>query len=147
MNRKTGSFTQYFINPNDTSSFGQNVITAILQDRTGKLWIGSWEGGGVYLFNRVNNKFKNYLKGIDVTSIYEDADGAVWVGGNDGLYKFDRSADAFIRYDNSSSLTGISDIKCMLEDNEKYLWLGTPDGIVRLNPQGMKPVFMAKITE
>jgi ligand-binding sensor domain-containing protein len=52
MNRKTGSFTQYYINPNDTCSFCHNMITAILEDKTGKMWIGSAWGGGVYLFNR-----------------------------------------------------------------------------------------------
>jgi signal transduction histidine kinase/streptogramin lyase len=136
LNRKTGSFTQYFINPNDTSSWGQNFISAILQDRTGKLWIGCWEGGGVNLVNRVNNTFKNYLKGINVTSIYEDRDGVVWLGGHDdGLYKYDRSSDNFIRYDDSISFTGISGVKSIVEDNQKYLWLGTSDGIVRLNPQ------------
>ena len=134
MNRKTSSFTQYYINPNDTLSFGQNVITAILGDKTGKLWIGSW-GDGVYLFNRENNTFKNYLKSIEVNSIYEDTDGVMWLGGNTGLYKFDRSSDTFIRYEDSSSLTGIPDVLYMVEDNQKYLWLGTSDGIVRLNPQ------------
>jgi ligand-binding sensor domain-containing protein len=76
---------------------------------------------------------------MDVNSIYEDSDGVTWLGGSiQGLYKFDRSSDAFIHYDNSGSLTEIPDVLCIVEDNQKYLWLRTPDGIVRLNPQRNK---------
>ena len=109
-------------------------VPAILRDKTGKLWIGTW-GGGVNLFNRESNKFKNYLKGTTVSCLYEDADGALWLGGNDGLYKFDRSADAFIRYKVSGSFTEIPDVSRMVEDNQKYLWLQTSDGMMSLNPQ------------
>lgn len=133
-NNKTGSFTQYFINPNDTSLSGPGSVTAIHRDKTGKLWIGTW-GGGVNLFNRESNKFKNYLKGTMVSCLYEDADGVLWLGGNDGLYKFDRSADAFIRHKVSSSFTEIPDVSHMVEDNQKYLWLQTSDGMMSLNPQ------------
>ncbi len=133
-NSKTGSFTRYFINPGDSSITGQNAITAILLDKTGKLWLGMWLGG-VNLFNRESNKFKNYLEGTKVSCLYEDADGVLWLGGNDGLYKFDRRADAFIRYKDSSSLFEIPDVSHMVEDDQKYLWLQTSDGMMSLNPQ------------
>jgi len=133
-NSKTGSFTQYVINPNDASLAGEGAVSAILRDNTGKLWIGTW-GGGVNLFNRENNKFKNYLKGITVSCLYQDADAALWLGGNDGLYKYDRSADAFIRYKVSGSFTEIPDVSHMVEDNQKYLWLQTSDGMMSINPR------------
>ena len=133
-NSKTGSFTRYFINPNDTSLFGPGNVSAILRDKTGKLWIGTF-GGGVNLFNRESNKFKNYLKGTKVKCLYEDADAALWLGANDGLYKFDRSADAFIRYRVSGSFTEIPDVSGLVEDNQKYLWLQTSVGMMSLNPQ------------
>ena len=135
MNRKTGSFAHYLINPNDTALFGQNFITSILQDKTGKLWIGSWNGAGVNQLNRKNNKFRNYLKGTSIVCIHEDRDGVLWLGAYDGLYRFNRSADKFIRYSDSSSITGISGVLGMIEDNQKYLWLTTSNGFVRINPQ------------
>jgi signal transduction histidine kinase/ligand-binding sensor domain-containing protein len=135
LNRKTNSFTRYFIKPKDTTEWGENTISAILRDKKRKLWIGTWLGGGVYLFNTENSKFKNYLTGITVSCLLEDADGALWLGSDDGLYKFDRNIDAFIRYKVSSSLTDISFVNSMVEDNQKYLWLQTQDGLVSLNPQ------------
>jgi len=133
-NHKTGSFTRYFINPNDSSLFGPGNVSAILRDKTGKLWIGTW-GGGVNLFNRESNKYKNYLKGTRVKCLYEDADAALWLGGNDGLYKYDRSADTFIRYKVSGSFAEIPDVSGLVEDNQKYLWLLTSDGLMSVNPQ------------
>ena len=57
------------------------------------------------------------------------------MGANDGLYKYDRSADAFIRYKVSGSFTEIPDVSHMVEDNQKYLWLQTSDGMMSLNPR------------
>ena len=135
LNRKTNSFTQYFINPKDTTEWGENTISAILRDKTGKLWIGTWLANGVHLFNPENNTFKNYLTGISVSCLFVDADGVLWLGSDGGLYKYDHHADAFIRYKVSGSFTDINTLYSMVEDNQKYLWLETPDGLVSLNPQ------------
>jgi ligand-binding sensor domain-containing protein len=135
LNRKTNSFTRYYINPNDTAEWGENMISAILRDKTNKLWIGTWLRGGVHLFNLENNTFKKYLTGITVSCLFEDADGVLWLGSDDGLYKFDRNADVFSRYKDSNSITDISFVSSMVEDNQKNLWLQTPDGLMRLNPQ------------
>jgi signal transduction histidine kinase/ligand-binding sensor domain-containing protein len=135
-NSKTGSITQYFINPNDTTEWGENCVTALLQDKTGKVWIGTWFGEqGVYLFNRENKIFKNYLKGTNISCLFEDEDGVLWVGGSDGLYKFDHNTDAFILYTDTSSFIEIPDVSRMVEDDQKYLWLQTTLGMMRLNPQ------------
>jgi class 3 adenylate cyclase/ligand-binding sensor domain-containing protein len=135
-NSKTASFTQYFINPNDTSLRGQGAfpVSAFLRDNTGKLWVGEW-GGGVNLFNQKDNNFKKYLKGTQVSCLYEDADATLWLGANNGLYKYDRSADAFILFKVSGLLAEIPDISRMVEDNQKYLWLQTSDGMMSVNPQ------------
>jgi ligand-binding sensor domain-containing protein/signal transduction histidine kinase len=135
LDRETGLFTQYFMNPADTSRFGLNIVTSVLEDKTGKMWVSSWNGAGVYQFSRENKKFKNYLKGSSIMCTYEDADGVLWIGGSDGLYKFNNDIDNFIRYSDSGSPAGISDVLSIVEDNQKYLWIGTSDGIVRLNPQ------------
>ena len=45
------------------------------------------------------------------------------------------AADAFIRFKVSGSFTEIPDVSRMVEDNQKYLWLQTSDGMMSLNPQ------------
>ncbi|OFY55310.1 MAG: hypothetical protein A2X22_02915 [Bacteroidetes bacterium GWF2_49_14] len=132
---KTGNYSNYLINPVDTSKYGQNSITAILRDKTDKLWIGSLMGGGLNLFNEKTGEFKNYLNVWDVNCLYEDSSGTVWVGSNDGLYKYDLSSDKFILYSDSNTKAEISSVLCIVEDNQSYLWLATTNGIVRINPQ------------
>ncbi|MEP6950839.1 MAG: two-component regulator propeller domain-containing protein [Ginsengibacter sp.] len=135
MDQKAGSFTHHIIKENDTSGFGSNLVTAILEDREGKLWIGAWGQNGVFQLNRQTGKLENYLKGINITSIHEDADGILWAGGEDGLYQFNPSSQTFSRFIDPSSLTGIRDVFSMEEDDKKNLWLGTSNGITRLNPR------------
>lgn len=135
MDRKTGKFFSYFLNQKDTSTFGLNLVTSILEDQTGKLWVSAWNGMGVSLFSRENKTFKSYLKGTSIMCLYEDADGILWAGGNDGLYKFNPGIDNFIRYSDIGSPAGITDVLSIIEDNQKYLWIGSSGGIVKLNPQ------------
>ncbi|MGE5448148.1 MAG: two-component regulator propeller domain-containing protein, partial [Bacteroidales bacterium] len=135
MDRATGRFTQYLLNPADTATFGLNTITAVLEDKTGKMWLSSWNYTGINLFNPQTRTFKNYLKGTSMMCLYEDSDGVLWAGGLDGLYRFNREVDNFIRYSDIGSPAGISNAMSIVEDNQKYLWIGSEEGIVRLNPQ------------
>ena len=135
LNRETGSVTEFLIHPNDTAEFGKNGITSILEDKTGKFWIGTWSGGGLYQFNTETKVFKNVLNDKSVSYIFEDTEGVLWVGCFENLYRYDRGADNFIPYFDPNSPSGIT-VTSMVEDNQKYLWIGTWNKtIVRLNPQ------------
>ncbi len=136
MDRKTGEFTHFLIDPADkNNAFGKNVITGIIEDTSGKLWIGTWNGSGVNLFDREKKTFKQYLKGSNIMCVFEDSDSVLWAGGSDGFYKYNPDIDNFIRFGDSGSIYGIPNVFNLVEDNQKYLWIGTVDGIVRLNPQ------------
>ncbi len=92
LNTKTGSFSQYRHNTNDTSSLSDNSVTSILEDKEGRLWVGTYPDGGVNLLNPQTGKFKHYLKGRGITgTIYQDAMGTIWAGTHDGLYRFNRA--------------------------------------------------------
>ena len=135
LDRETGSATEFLIYPNDTAEFGKNAITSILEDKTGKLWIGSWFGGGLYQFNTETKEFKNMLNFKYVGCIYEDTDGVLWAVGGDNLYKYDSNTENFIPYKDRNLPFGILAAQ-MVEDNQKYLWIGSWDNtIVRLNPE------------
>ncbi|MCJ7772629.1 MAG: hypothetical protein MUP22_05795, partial [Desulfobacterales bacterium] len=133
LDHKTGSSTQYLLNPIDTAMFGQNFITAVLLDKNGRLWVGSLGGGGLNLFNREKGTFKNYLNVFRVNCIFEDGDSIVWVGTNDGLYKYDNGSDRFIRYKDLNTLSEISSVSAIVEDNQHNLWFGTSNGIVKID--------------
>ncbi|MFD2722012.1 ATP-binding protein [Hymenobacter monticola] len=59
-----------------------NTITALLADRTGRVWVGT-HGTGLASFEPGRNAFdyaRLTKKGLDVSSFAEDADGRLWVG-------------------------------------------------------------------
>jgi ligand-binding sensor domain-containing protein len=84
-----------------------NIVTSLLQDRKGFLWIGTY-GGGLDKLNLKKGAFTNYhfdpndltsLSKNDVLSIYEDASGTIWVGTHlgKGLSKIETSIEKFNR--------------------------------------------------
>lgn len=135
MDRSTGQFTQYIINPTDTATFGFNTVTSVLEDRTGKRWVTSWNKVGIHEFDLQSQTFRPYLKGSSMMCLLEDSDGVLWAGGLDGLYRFDRQANNFIRYSDPGAPAGIQNVLSMVEDSQKQLWIGSGEGLVRLNPE------------
>ena len=136
MDRKTGKFRSYFIDPNDTVPGGANFITYVLKDRQRKFWVGTWFG--LYMFNQQNGRFKEYWKGKSTYSLCEDSQGNLWVGSNDGLYLYNRTSDTFSPFVDPSSLTSIPDVISIAEDNQKNLWICGSNGLLKLNPERNK---------
>jgi len=143
--RKTGRFAQYYIYPDDTVAFGKNLITSVLEDKGSKLWVATWFGGGVNLFDRDHKISKNYLKGTNINFVYKDSDGLIWAGGTEGLYQYNSARDNFIHIGDSGSMSGISDVSGIIEDNQKNFWFITPEGLVKLNPQRNETTRFGKI--
>lgn len=53
-------FKHYVNNVNEKTSLSNNIVTSIIQDRYGSLWIGTY-GGGLDKFNPVANTFINFI--------------------------------------------------------------------------------------
>lgn len=112
--RKRNKYQLFQQNPDDSNAISGNVITGILKDHKGKLWVGTRKG----LLNRLelseNNtyRFIQYKHNPDdpasiaegfVNQIYEDQSGRLFFhfyGGNIDI--FDREKDAFFHLDYSS---------------------------------------------
>lgn len=134
-NERTNSFKRYLLNPSDTANSGTNLVVAILEHNNQALWIGAWGQNGVSQFHKDSGKFDNYLRGTNAISICLDSDGELWAGGEDGLYRFNKTARTFTRFIDPSSVSGISDVVSIVEDDFKNLWIGSTYGLYRLNPQ------------
>lgn len=73
-------------------------IQCILEDRRGRLWVGS-EGGGLSLYDPERDRFEpvNNRYGLLAEAVFnlsEDADGNLWMGTNAGLVRLTVSEDA-----------------------------------------------------
>ncbi|MCB0656674.1 MAG: GHKL domain-containing protein [Saprospiraceae bacterium] len=133
-NPESGKITRYYINPMDLKSlFGINFINSILKDRDNRYWVGTAGGGGLYLFDPVKGTFKKYLDVFRVMVIFEDSKGTLWAGSTDGLYQYDPKSDSYFRYADRGGNSIVSEVNSMVEDQDHYLWLGTGEGIVRMD--------------
>ncbi|MGK6352430.1 ligand-binding sensor domain-containing protein [Parapedobacter sp. DT-150] len=69
-----------------------NDVNAIIEDKTGKLWLGTRGYASVYdgkTFTTITNKDGKAF--ANVRSIIKDKKGNIWLGGNDGLWRYDGS--------------------------------------------------------
>jgi len=99
----TGAAMHYDHDPQDPGSLSSSEIHAIMEDRTGRLWIGTW-GGGLNQLDRATGKFTHYtvndgLPNNTVYCILEDQSGRLWLSTNNGLSRFDPGARTFRNYD------------------------------------------------
>ncbi len=66
----------------------------------------------------------------NVVSIYQDKNGFIWIGTEDGLNKYDGNKFNIYRSDSedSTSISG-NNIRCIQEDHNGNLWIGTGSGV------------------
>ena len=135
------NFQVYKNNAAKGSSLSDNTIWALLEDKAGKLYIGT-DNGGLNIYDQENDSFTSYLHdpedqssigANEVSAIFEDTRGTLWVGTDGGgLHIFDRKNKRFIRFQHDPKNPGtiISNvITCITEDREGNLWVGTDKGI------------------
>ncbi|MDP8205414.1 MAG: two-component regulator propeller domain-containing protein [Candidatus Electryonea clarkiae] len=110
-------------------------ISAIVQDKRGFLWLGTFDGG----LNRYDGyDFKVYRHDSDdqsslrhdrIFSLFEDSRGDLWVGTRYGLDRFDYDTETFYHFnfknDNPSYKLAASEVRSICEDMSGTVWAGT----------------------
>jgi signal transduction histidine kinase/ligand-binding sensor domain-containing protein len=118
------------------------VITALHQDRTGFIWIGSRDGLALYdgySFTHFEHDPSDpySISGNTIRTIYEDGRGNMWFGTNTGgLNRLDRTTWHFehFRHDSADPRSISHDsVYAILEDRTGALWVGTQQGLNRLD--------------
>ncbi|MBK5271062.1 MAG: SMP-30/gluconolactonase/LRE family protein, partial [Bacteroidia bacterium] len=144
----TNTFTHYRHDKNDPESLSDDIVSAVLVDHLGNVWVGN--NGGLDLLDKKTGKFKHYSNNPDdpsslsfniVRSLYEDKAGELWVGtgfafiddNNGGLNRFNRKTGTFTRYmsDPKDPQTLINNkVRAIFEDSYGNFWVGTKgDGL------------------
>lgn len=87
-------FTHYKNDPKRADSIASNFVECILQDRAGRLWIGTVDGG-LHQFHPEKGTFTRFSLALSgetgtssVYSMVEDAYGTLWLGTLEGLLRF-----------------------------------------------------------
>lgn len=141
--RQAGEWRRYMAdpeNPDDNTTISHNDVRAIYEDSFGDVWIGAYEGN-VDRYDSEQERFINYdlsynnrLVASAVQYFYEDSQNRFWIGTRGaGLMVYDRENDQIIPFDFAEEQPG-NMIQSIVEDNNGNLWMGTNNGLSRLNP-------------
>jgi len=137
LNRYDGlTFRVYKRDPEDPDSLGFSYIKALHEDRTGRLWIGTF-GGGLSRYDRGTDRFIRYqyrkgdpssLSSDSVQALCEDRSGALWIGTTSGLNHYDPQTDTITRFElfTADDVAGTQvNVLAIAEDALGRLWVGT----------------------
>jgi ligand-binding sensor domain-containing protein/signal transduction histidine kinase len=125
----------------DKNSIHTNPIVCIYEAKDGTLWLGTY-GGGVIRYDRKINQFIEYKNlhldsttklRVNVRSIFEDNDGALWFATSEGLDKFDNQTNTFTNYHFESDIHADNNVVSIQKDTSGKLWLGTYLGLKLFN--------------
>ena len=117
------------------------VPTALAQDPDGFLWVGTQGGLGRW----DGYRFRGYKPDPNapgslpdgwIRTLHIDARGQLWIGTSvGGLARYDREHDRFAIVPLSSETGGHRHIGAIADDGAGGLWIGTDDGLDRLDPE------------
>ncbi|WP_461072933.1 YceI family protein [Spirosoma horti] len=128
--RAVGKSFRNFTSPNAPLFYKEghwnNDIHTILEDKTGKMWVGTRGDAFVYdgkKFTTLTHKGEPFL---DVWAILEDRKGTIWLSGYNG-FKGDRRPGGLYRYD-GSSFTKVSErgAYAIIQDKQGNIWTTGP---------------------
>jgi signal transduction histidine kinase len=114
--------------------FGSAIVSAIYQDRSGRLWIGTQEGLAL-LQDQEWKRFttQDGLSAKRIRAIADDPTGNVWIGTEGGGLNCWRD-EHFTAYRKSENGLPSDDVSSLYVDEEGVLWVGTNGaGLARLD--------------
>jgi signal transduction histidine kinase/ligand-binding sensor domain-containing protein len=107
----------------------QNTVQALLQTKSGFVWLGTEAG----LIRFDGNSFETFdknsspaLPGNDVRCLAETRAGAMWVGTSEGLARWQDGKIVVFTKANGLAANGI---RALVEDNNEELWVWTDGGL------------------
>jgi ligand-binding sensor domain-containing protein/signal transduction histidine kinase len=105
-----------------------NNVSALAEDADGNIWVGTLSG-----LNRIRHGIISHIASCaHVTSIDPSADGSLWVSSESGLIYVPRGLTPVRVFTQRDGLpTNV--IEGVAEDTLGHLWLGTEQGIVRID--------------
>jgi diguanylate cyclase (GGDEF)-like protein len=142
----TGARRAFAHDARDPDSRSVSGTTTIVEDRRGRVWMGSeWSGGGRDVLDTARGTFRHFrhragdaasLADDNVSMLYEDPRGRLWAATATGLNEIITAADGGISFRSYAFAYSVGHIKVlgMQGDRRGQLWLSTTGGILRLDP-------------
>ena len=145
LDRSTGQLTRYSFAPRDSPDQALTGVSAMLEDRSGTLWLGTF-ADGLLRFDREHQRFTRFRTeptdpesiGEDrITALSEDREGTIWVGlGATEPSFFPTAHPSFMKlpfdWQNRDNL-GERLVNAIYQDKQGFLWIGTTGGLSRID--------------
>lgn len=141
-------FIVYYHQADNEQSISSDRINAVITDRNGDIWIGTDKGVDKLVISDKAGKIKyiehykpeidnqNGIAGSNIFFIYEDPQGELWFGTDNGMSHYQKEENKFINYrNNPSDFNSLSEntVNAIFKDKNHYLWIGTNFGLNRLD--------------
>lgn len=117
----------------NTPHFG--CIWALGKDKENNLWVGTYSQGLFKLKNNDSTRFYSKSKAFrnDYFSIFQDSRNNIWLGTDDGLYKYDNNTISRIHKEQIKGK-----ISYITEDRKNHLWICSDNGLVSMTTDNVK---------
>jgi ligand-binding sensor domain-containing protein/signal transduction histidine kinase len=142
--RATDRFKAYRYDPQNPHSLSNDIVSRMLVDRDGVLWIATWDG--LNRFDASTDQFTRYYfdperKDILYLDLVQGPGGQLWLGTHSlGLQRLD-SNGRFMSYQHQpGNADSVSDsrVNSVHFDRSGTMWVGTQNGLDRLDPKTSK---------
>ena len=122
INTSNNSISQFSCYNPFTKRIEKN-IWFVYQDSKRNIWASATNEGSLYLFDRIKNSFVLFDQSINnLQCLTETSDGKLWGGNYTSLFAIEKGLAKH------KKITIGNAIRCIYEDKNKNLWLGTQDG-------------------
>ncbi|WP_303921465.1 two-component regulator propeller domain-containing protein [Draconibacterium sediminis] len=131
---------------NDSRELSSNIIRALHEDRSGKVWIGTENGLNCYnpetgdiSYYFYSPSDTNSLNDNTINAILEDSFGNLWIGTNSGLNKkiekFDDEGNKIVEFKGFPQTEYLKNdyISGLMEDDLGHLWIRTFQGMLEFD--------------
>lgn len=120
-------------------------VRAVLEDREGTIWIGTFAGGLHRLAHgRIDVcDFNRDLRSQSILALHQDDEGTLWIATLEGLARWQHGA--LFRFDDAHGLPdGV--VNQIVDDEEGHLWLGTHRGVARIRRDELNAVAEGRLS-
>ena len=125
-----------FAHISTAEGLSQIRVMNMVQDDLGFMWFGTLVGLNrfdgytfkVFVHERGN---RNSLSGVDIESLFKARDGALWIGCEQAVDRFDPKTETFIHFP-------VPMVKQISQDHTGLLWFSTDRGLYRLDQKSGK---------
>ncbi|WP_442591203.1 hybrid sensor histidine kinase/response regulator transcription factor [Pedobacter sp. AW31-3R] len=138
---------QFLTDEKDNYSIHHNHIYSLIEDRQGRIWIGTYGNGPGVIenphadhirFNSVRNTLRDYPihSSPKIRSLTADSKGRIWMATTNGLVICDPQArkpehyqfQSYRKVPGNSTALGSNDVRFVYQDSRNQLWIATSGG-------------------